>query len=291
MSTYNGEKFLQQQLDSLYNQTVKVDIYVRDDGSTDNTKQILATNAQEGKLLWYNGKNLKPAKSFWNLLQTAPDADYYAFCDQDDFWFSNKIENAIHHIKAVENINRPILYCSNVTITDVNLNPIELMYKKSSVPTDLSHALINNIAPGCTMVFNRAAKNKLIIYDCEKDIIMHDWLAYKIVSMFGLVIYDVASSMYYRQHCNNVIGFHKRKNIRDITESFRRNKHVRSNEARNIMNIYGNYIDKKSYKILNTISHADKFLNRLKIFFSKKYSMNNFILTLLMKFYSLAGFI
>ncbi|MBR4422455.1 MAG: glycosyltransferase, partial [Erysipelotrichaceae bacterium] len=97
MSTYNGERYLQQQLDSLYAQTLKPDrIIVRDDGSTDQTMAILEANAREHKELSFSqGNNLGAGRSFWELIKTCEDADYYALCDQDDVWLPEKLERAV----------------------------------------------------------------------------------------------------------------------------------------------------------------------------------------------------
>ena len=82
LSTYNGEKFLQSQLDSILAQDLcnnaEILIFVRDDGSSDNTQNILQEYKKQKNLNWYTGVNIKPAKSFWHLLNHCPDADYYS---------------------------------------------------------------------------------------------------------------------------------------------------------------------------------------------------------------------
>ena len=103
MSTYNGEKYLQVQLDSILSQeNVDLELLVRDDGSTDSTKTILERYQSEGKLTWYSGKNKKPAYSFFDLLGKCKDADYYAFADQDDFWHEDKLINAIKRLEKID---------------------------------------------------------------------------------------------------------------------------------------------------------------------------------------------
>ena len=90
LSTYNGERYIKEQIESLLKQeNVKVSILVRDDGSTDGTINILNEYQKQGKLKWYTGENLKPAKSFMNLVENAPEYEYYAFCDQDDVWLKD----------------------------------------------------------------------------------------------------------------------------------------------------------------------------------------------------------
>ena len=100
MSTYNGEKYLKEQIDSILAQkNVEVTIQVRDDGSTDGTIRILEEYQKCGKLNWYSSTNMGPAKSFLDLVYNAPlKYDYYAFCDQDDYWKEDKLYKAIETV-------------------------------------------------------------------------------------------------------------------------------------------------------------------------------------------------
>ena len=87
LSSYNGEKYIEEQLNSIFNQTYdNISILVRDDNSKDGTVKILEKYAAQGKLKWYSGENLGCAKSFWDLLCNFGESDYYAFCDQYDVW-------------------------------------------------------------------------------------------------------------------------------------------------------------------------------------------------------------
>ncbi len=87
MSTYNGEKYIREQLDSIFNQEgIDVKVVVRDDGSKDTTHAILDEYKKTHELVWYTGENLKSARSFMDLIYQAPESDYYAFADQDDYW-------------------------------------------------------------------------------------------------------------------------------------------------------------------------------------------------------------
>lgn len=101
ISTYNGEKYIRDQIESIMSQKVdaQIDIIVRDDGSTDKTKDILEEYSKQKKLKWYTGENLKPANSFFNLLIQNETYDYYAFADQDDYWKNDKLRRAIEKIQ------------------------------------------------------------------------------------------------------------------------------------------------------------------------------------------------
>lgn len=206
LSSYNGEKYIEEQLNSIVAQTYdKISILVRDDGSTDGTVQILKKYAEKGLIKWYSGENLGCAKSFWHLLCNCDESDYYAFCDQDDVWDEDKLETAVKMLEKEDN-NIPLLYFSDVRVTDAELNVISNNMVET-MPISYPHSLIKNIAPGCTYVFNNAARELMKKYDCEKyGIDIHDWTVYKIVACFGKAVFDNEAHMYYRQHGNNLIG-------------------------------------------------------------------------------------
>ena len=206
VSTYNGEKYLQQQLDSLYAQTgADITIMVRDDGSTDSTRSILEQNAAEHECLsWYAGDNAGSAASFLRLIADAPQADYYALCDQDDVWDSDKIECTIAMFRGIPE-TQPALYYSNLRVVDEELGFHRLMHGKPWVMKNKYSALADYAATGCTMVFNRALCELLrerIPAACK----MHDEWIYLTARFFGTVVYDFEPHISYRQHSGNVLG-------------------------------------------------------------------------------------
>lgn len=202
LSSYNGERFINEQIDSLLKQQdVNLSIIVRDDGSTDSTKDILQQYQTEGKLQWYTGPNLKPAYSFLDLAKNAPDSDYYAFCDQDDVWEPDKIKTALDALE----INHADLYYSAYTTTDSNLNILERNIQKPIIQT-LGQAVVYASVTGCTMVFTKKLLSYLNRYK-PQHIMMHDSWLFKIAKAMDLgIIYDAQSHILYRQHGNNVIG-------------------------------------------------------------------------------------
>lgn len=202
ISTYNGEKYLEEQLQSLYQQEgVKVDILVRDDGSSDATKEILQREQIAGKLTWYTGENLGPAKSFMNLVQKAPTYKYYAFCDQDDIWSTNKLISAIDMIR--EFIRIPAMYHSAVTLCDEDGNEIGKCggYNHRGFLNGETRSVL-----GCTVVFNDELMLLLKKYN-PKFFPMHDaWVHELCLAVDGKILYDDNSHMRYRQHGNNTVG-------------------------------------------------------------------------------------
>ena len=208
MSTYNGEKYIREQIESILSQTYNVELFVRDDGSCDSTQSILKTYANNGVLRWYTGENIGAGKSFFDLVQKAPLADYYAFADQDDVWDSTKIEIGVKKLAQFSNII-PNMYCSAFTPVDANLQPI-VYNKLARAKPSLGRALLECIAPGCTYIFNRKALEDFRKYKMDY-ITIHDWDLYRIVmALGGNVVYDDESHILYRQHGNNNIGFQSR---------------------------------------------------------------------------------
>jgi glycosyltransferase involved in cell wall biosynthesis len=205
LSTYNGARYLPAQLDSLKaQQGVTVDLHVRDDGSTDETLAILARYADTWPSLAQvtSGPNLGPANSFLELLRTAPDADYYAFCDQDDVWLPQKLARATEALKADAG---PAMYCSNVTSVAEDLSVLGVPFQNDD--PRFKHLLFENIAYGCTTVINRAARELVAArLPHPGAIIMHDWWMALVVAAFGSVHYDPQPHILYRQHSTNSLG-------------------------------------------------------------------------------------
>lgn len=260
LSTYNGEKYLRQQLDSLLRQTLLPDqIFIRDDGSKDDTMSILEEYASQYPLIrYYNGKNKGPAGSFWELICDCEESEYYALCDQDDVWFEDKLETAIKTLEK-DDKNIPLLYCSRYTLTDKDLNPVDSNVSSLYDFSDFAHSLLYHTAPGCTFVFNHAARNKILEYDIEKEYcVIHDAIIHKVVALFGKVILDKDSHMYYRQHGSNQIGMNANKlevflgRINRFLNGKIRN--YRSKSAKSLLNVYGNQIDEEKKELLRIVA-------------------------------------
>ena len=261
MSTYNGERYIREQLDSLLKQTLMPDlIYIRDDGSRDDTIAILEEYASEHSFIkYYSGKNKGPARSFWELISNCEEADYYALCDQDDVWFEDKLETAISFLEK-EDRSIPLLYCSKYTLTDKDLNPIDSNVSSLYNFSDFPHALMYHTAPGCTFVFNNEARKKIVKYDVEKEYcIIHDAIIHKVVTMFGKMILDNTSHMYYRQHGNNEIGMNANvfKVFLGRVDRFINGKirNYRSNTAKSLLHVYGEEIDDDKRRLLNIVAN------------------------------------
>lgn len=210
MSTYNGEKYLATQLDSIFNQTYQnIELLIRDDGSTDKTMELLEQYAKEHEnLSYYRGENVGVIQSFFDLLRHSDDeAAYYAFADQDDYWMPEKLEAAIGLLEQQAE-EQPLLYCSDTYISDENLNIIKKDDKKAR--PSFGNALVQNICTGCTAVMNHKLRD-IVKETRPEQIVMHDWWFYLSAALYGQVCYDENAYIKYRQHGNNAYGEKKSK--------------------------------------------------------------------------------
>ena len=275
MSTYNGERYLCEQIESILNQKFEgrdwcVTLLVRDDGSDDNTVSILEDYSKQGKLTYISGEHKGSERSFWELICKADNADWYALSDQDDVWFEDKLQCALEHMDT-EDFEIPLLYCSEVMDTDDVLDI--KMRKKAPLPfLDFPHALIYSKAAGCTFVFNEPAKDLLRMYDMDRyGVFMHDWHIDKIVSLFGKVIFDPKSHMFYRQHRHNVIGrkgFDFMSTVDRIFRFLHGEAKVRSEAAVAIAKAYGRLLpgNCRNRKYLIEVAQYRKSWKKTKVF-------------------------
>lgn len=273
MSTYNGEKYLKEQIESIINQSIKVKLIIRDDGSKDGTQKILKEYENRDNIEWYKGENVGFVKSFLLLLRNAPMAQYYAFSDQDDYWEVNKLERAIFKIK---NENGPCLYCSNAILVDKNLKEIGKYNEDySKVHKTLEDVIQGPFAAGCTMVFNKALAdyiNKYINVE-YMDIAFHDrWVCF-IAGAFGKIIYDNNAYIKYRQHEENVIGCKKLKRNYCWIKKKIKGTPIYLNSK--LINVRWNFGIGYCYQLLkgynNDLNYNQKQLISDVIFFNKSY--------------------
>ena len=209
LCTLNGEDFILDQLKSIKNQTYKdFDIYVKDNFSKDNTKQIIddfKSANPEINIYHLQGDEKHFANSYIEgLHQINKDYLFYAFCDQDDIWENYHLERSIKYLE--KNNNMASVYCSRTKLIDDKSKIIgkSLLFKK---PASFHNALVQSIAGANTMVFNNKALNILKEIDLNKHVISHDWLLYILVTASdGNFYYDIEPSVRYRQHDNNLIG-------------------------------------------------------------------------------------
>ena len=214
LATYNGARFLAEQLNSIERQThTNWRVFASDDGSSDGTLAILATYRERWgaeRLRISQGPQRGHAANFLSLVQDAAiAADYYAFCDQDDVWLEDKLERSVRSIEGVGE-ERPALYGSRTVLVDFRghvLGSSPLFNRKPS----LQNALVQSLVGGNTMLFNNATRGYVGLIHPKQDIITHDWATYFIVTACnGEIFYDPKPTVLYRQHGDNLIGSNNR---------------------------------------------------------------------------------
>lgn len=205
MSTYNGENYIRDQLDSIFAQKdVKVKLLVRDDGSSDTTINIIKELSKEKDIILYRSKNLGPAFSFLDLIRNAQlnfdDYDYYALSDQDDIWLPDKLQVATHKLTE-ENADLYLGSLDAFTGKDFTQHFVFQATKHS----DFEAMLRNNVA-GCTMVFSKKVVERIAEYN-PKYLEMHDSWLVRVCQYTGLkTIVDKEPHMRYRIHGDNTCG-------------------------------------------------------------------------------------
>ncbi|WP_237150623.1 MULTISPECIES: glycosyltransferase family 2 protein [unclassified Pseudomonas] len=222
--TYNGDRFLKEQLDSFIRQTHKNwIIYASDDGSSDKTLQILQqyqSKLGDDRLSILRGPRKGFGKNFLSLVNN-PDiaADFFAFSDQDDIWHEDKLKRSIASLNPCET-ETPSLYCSRTRLVDTNGRPIGYSPLFLKTPA-FRNALVQSIAGANTMLINNAARKLMQQVSSHATIVAHDWLAYLLVSgCGGEVIYDAVPTLDYRQHDGNLIGANA--NLKNQISRFRK---------------------------------------------------------------------
>lgn len=283
MSTYNGHKYIKQQMESLHSQVgVNLKIVVRDDGSSDETLTILSDYAPKFKnITILKESNCGVEESFNRLCRYAlenEDTEYYAFCDQDDVWDEDKILVAINRLKEFDN-SKPNLYFSNLRKVDEELNFIDNLYETDEVFTDRSKTLVQIFTYGCTCVFNRTA----LEYYCRpmNQKTFHDNWLYCICSYMGNVFYDYVGHIQYRQHGNNLSGQHTNgfsRMISRLKRPFKGNLGHDFEVMANQLLLFQDKIRPQDLRLILMVSnYRKKFSSKLKLLFSQSYRTGRFI--------------
>jgi glycosyltransferase involved in cell wall biosynthesis len=248
MCTFNGERYLEEQLISIQHQDYKNwTLYVSDDGSKDSTLDILKTYQKKWgykKLIIRSG----PQKYFCqNFLQIIIDkkiqADLYFLCDQDDIWMPHKLSHTIKKISKLDP-SQPCLYCARTTYISNNAKKILGHSDLFSKEPSFKNALIQSLAGGNTMAFNHHLKRFAQRYP-KIDVVSHDWWLYIINELAGgKTFYDKESTILYRQHSKSLIGANtgliaKFKRLRMLINGTYRKYNTKHLEAFSKLNVYG----------------------------------------------------
>lgn len=297
MATYNGEKYIKEQINSILAQTyTDWKLYISDDGSTDKTVNIIKEYERqypEKIFVVSSEKKFHSAKkNFSYLFHIIPKAEYYAFCDQDDIWEKNKLSKLLTYVMAKQNNEKVLVY------HDMKLGSTKQKVFSNSFfeysgfqlndQLSLQQILLYNIVPGCSMLFNHKVR------ECIKEIpeacIMHDWWVLLVTICFGgQIIFCKETLSLYRQHEENQIGATKKKNMLQMVckcfhfikfkyyiENNHRLKKERLIQTNAILECYKNEMEMETEYLVNNFIKI--LTSKNKIFAYKFANKNGYVL-------------
>jgi glycosyltransferase involved in cell wall biosynthesis len=274
LSTYNGERYLREQLDTIFGQTYSdLILVIRDDGSTDSTLKIIEEYKNRyPNIILIEGENVGCVKSFCDLARYVhtelPEISFFAFSDQDDVWLPEKIGRGVAALREVD-MNTPGLYFCDSELVDKNLTLIS--GSESNMTTanfSLGESLMAGYFAGCTMMFNRKLLSLFTMLENHYDFCHDNWI-YKICQACGgIIIPDRKKLILYRQHGNNEIGGNQsvlKKYIRRLN-LFRRFDVPRSLMAKELLRIYKDYIPEENKSVIRDVAeYTDSFTKKLRL--------------------------
>lgn len=241
LSTFNGERYLFEQIDSITLQTFNNwTILIKDDNSIDSTKknslQISKEFPKKISIIDNDSVNTGPLASFSALIRKS-DSNYIMLCDQDDFWLPDKIEKTLAAMRIAEDrfgVNTPLLIHTDLCVVDRELKPIFPSFWKFQnlnprMGMNLNRVMPQNVVTGCTVMINRPLAE--IAMPIPEDAIMHDWWLALVATLFGQVVYLDEATILYRQHANNTLGA-KRWGLKRIVERVQQFQEVRDSMLR-----------------------------------------------------------
>lgn len=263
LATFNGEKFISEQIDSVLRQTYQnFRILIRDDNSQDRTVEIIKTyRAKYPDKIVFISDDVKCGSSASNFMQLTRYAvsDYVMYCDQDDFWMPDKIEVTLNKMLELEKkagSDKPVLVFADYKMADQNLNEMEYRMKSNQVSAchlEFNRLLVQNYVTGCLMMANKALYSMMGEY--HKDILMHDWWAALLASSMGVIYHLPKTVMLYRQHEDNVVGAVNVRSLRYrlgkvLDRNTRNMKYLYEKQARLILSRHAKSLSDESLRQL-----------------------------------------
>lgn len=274
MTTYNGEKFLSTQIESIICQTFKDwHLFIKDDCSTDSTLTILKEYQKKDSRITIvdNNEKLGAGRNFLSLLKYS-SADYIAFCDQDDYWFENKLEILNDNITKYEK-SIPTLLVSDCLVWQYPSNIVSKNYN-FVMPKTLDDVFFMGGMQGCLTIFNKSLKN---ILDKQYEYVwLHDHYLLLSAITFGRIYYITQPLMLYRQHNANTTAHFSQKKIGDVGRKLTKNRFLQKkelyNETENFFYVQNKNMTPEAIKKYNSFLSLKNmsFLKRFfKLLFSK----------------------
>lgn len=266
MSTYNGEQYLVEQLDSIFEQSYQdFVLYVRDDGSTDSTVKILreyqSRLSNRNKMIICSEKNVGFCISFFRLLEMSTEGDYWAFSDQDDVWYKDKLLHAVEWLEG-RNQNIPQMYHSGIVFADEKMNPIK-KYELGNYKYCFQKSITSSAFYGFSMVINKCLRKELLKCNYNK-IFYHDWFIGMIVTGFGEYCFSDVVDSAHRIHSSNTSAVSLASKIPLIKKVLTEESYYNM-QAREFKRRFYNYLSEEDKKILCLFDQeGTRFIKALK---------------------------
>jgi glycosyltransferase involved in cell wall biosynthesis len=279
LSTYNGEKYLKELMESIKNQTYQNwQLVIRDDGSTDRTIDFIQKfkNQFPNKIAYIDDQyiNLGPSRSFSKLMEYS-NANYIMFCDQDDIWLNNKIELTIEKMLLLEKQypNKPLLVHTDLTVVDKDLQVISKSFwnyqRLNPSCQNLNRLLVQNVVTGCTLMINKPLME--LAHPIPDKAIMHDWWIALVASIYFGIHYINVPTILYRQHDGNNIGAKRYSLNYFLTRYGKVNESIKRiiKQGEHLSTRYREQLNKDQFKILESfihLHHKNRFTRVVDIF-------------------------
>lgn len=218
IATYNGAKYLEEQLNSILSQTlIPSEIVVTDDGSTDGTKDILERYQKSGLIRYsVNADTLGYIANFKRAVSMCKKGNHVALSDQDDVWLPGKLQAAADVLKSIEDQNRPLMVYSDLILVDPSLNVLNSSFRNELGQDSYEHCLetvlFGGFVNGCTMLMNPAMVTLFDTIPSNADVPHDSWISL-IAHTFGVVREVPEALILYRKHSENATGLesHRKK--------------------------------------------------------------------------------
>lgn len=284
MPTYNGEKYIKEQIDSILNQTYRnIKIIISDDCSTDNTTEVLKEYQKKDSRIevFFQNNNLGVVKNIEFLLSKV-SSDIFMLSDQDDYWLPKKVEKSVDTLKAK---NADILF-TDLEVVNENLETLYSSFNEYMLLTRKIKKFINtkelnylyNVFTGCTICCRKTLISKILPLPEKSKFVIHDYWIGLIASFNGKVVYIPEKLIKYRQHGSNQVGTEK------VSHRFEKFEQVRNWFLQVKLGVFGTYVEnnnrfpeelqelnRKAYQYYQTIKSEKYFNNKGWNIFHKLY--------------------
>ncbi|MBO4862958.1 MAG: glycosyltransferase [Eubacterium sp.] len=248
MSTYNGDKYIVKQLDSIYNQTFKnIKVFIRDDGSDKSFIEKLNQLKEKYDFELVLGKNIGFVGSFFELLESAQGFDLYSFADQDDYWFPHKIELAVKWFEKYGDENTPMLFHSAYNNMDVNTGKTHLFYFPNK-SYSFRRSITENHYSGFSMTINSKMRDYMLLGDYTK-IGYHDWWAAMIAHSLGKGYSDGRVMAIHYTHGKNYTTFNIKTRFEWLIQNIKKKSDI-SCRTKEFYNCFGDRLKEPDRRML-----------------------------------------